>query len=137
MTPRAERRPDAPGPRHRGRVARRGDGGYGDGGSVTAETALALPALMVVLAAVLSAGQVLAAQLRCVDAARATARLAARGEPEPRSVAEGHRLGPPGSRVEVEVAGTAVTVRVSARLTLPLGVEVPVEADVAAEREQP
>lgn len=50
-------------------------------GSVTAETAAMLPALMVVLAAALWAVQVVEAQLECVDAARAGARAAARGEP--------------------------------------------------------
>ncbi|MFI7132972.1 TadE family type IV pilus minor pilin [Nonomuraea sp. NPDC050153] len=50
-------------------------------GSVTAETAAVLPALMVVLAAALWAIQAVSAQLECVDAARAAARAAARGEP--------------------------------------------------------
>ncbi|MFC4112661.1 TadE family type IV pilus minor pilin [Nonomuraea zeae] len=49
-------------------------------GSVTAETAAMLPALMVVLAAALWAIQAVGAQLECVDAARAAARAAARGE---------------------------------------------------------
>ncbi|MEV4015342.1 TadE family type IV pilus minor pilin [Nonomuraea angiospora] len=50
-------------------------------GSVTAETAAMLPALMVVLAAALWAVQAVSVQLECVDAARAAARAAARGEP--------------------------------------------------------
>ncbi|MFC4010909.1 TadE family type IV pilus minor pilin [Nonomuraea purpurea] len=50
-------------------------------GSVTAETAAMLPALMVVLAAALWAIQAVGVQLECVDAARAAARAAARGEP--------------------------------------------------------
>ncbi|MGW0810514.1 TadE family type IV pilus minor pilin [Nonomuraea sp. NPDC002799] len=50
-------------------------------GSVTAETAAMLPALMLVLAAALWAIQAVAVQLECVDAARAAARAAARGEP--------------------------------------------------------
>ncbi|WP_328589725.1 TadE family type IV pilus minor pilin [Nonomuraea aridisoli] len=50
-------------------------------GSVTAETAAMLPALMVVLAAALWAVQAVGVQLECVDAARAAARAAARGEP--------------------------------------------------------
>jgi Flp pilus assembly protein TadG len=49
-------------------------------GSVTAETAAMLPALVIVLAAALWAIQAVAAQLQCVDAARAAARAAARGE---------------------------------------------------------
>ncbi|AQZ71088.1 hypothetical protein BKM31_43505 [[Actinomadura] parvosata subsp. kistnae] len=50
-------------------------------GSVTAETAAMLPALMVVLAAGLWAIQAVGVQLECVDAARLAARAAARGEP--------------------------------------------------------
>ncbi|WP_270094298.1 TadE family type IV pilus minor pilin [Nonomuraea sp. SYSU D8015] len=50
-------------------------------GSVTAETAAMLPALMVVLAAALWAIEAVGVQLECVDAARAAARAAARGEP--------------------------------------------------------
>ncbi|MER7362778.1 TadE family type IV pilus minor pilin [Nonomuraea wenchangensis] len=50
-------------------------------GSVTAETAAVLPALMIVLAAGLWAIQSVAVQLECVDAARTAARAAARGEP--------------------------------------------------------
>ncbi|MEU1720138.1 TadE family type IV pilus minor pilin [Nonomuraea sp. NPDC005692] len=50
-------------------------------GSVTAETAAMLPALMVVLAAALWAIQAVNVQLECVDAARAAVRAAARGEP--------------------------------------------------------
>jgi len=53
----------------------------GDGGYVTAETAMVLPALVLVLAACLWAIAALIAQLACVDAARAGARAAARGEP--------------------------------------------------------
>jgi Flp pilus assembly protein TadG len=50
-------------------------------GSVTAETAAMLPALMLVLAAALWAIQAVSVQLECVDAARSAARAAARGEP--------------------------------------------------------
>jgi Flp pilus assembly protein TadG len=50
-------------------------------GSVTAETAAMLPALMAVLAAALWAIQAVGVQLECVDAARTAARAAARGEP--------------------------------------------------------
>ena len=48
---------------------------------MTAETAAVLPALVVVLAGALWAIQAVGAQLECVDAARAAARAAARGEP--------------------------------------------------------
>jgi hypothetical protein len=107
-----------------------------DRGTATAEVAIALPAVMVVLAAVLAAGQVLSAQLRCVDAAHGAARFVARGESSARSASEGARLGPPGSRVEIGAVGTAVTVRVSALVRLP-GYDVTVAAVAAADRESP
>ncbi|WP_084685535.1 TadE family type IV pilus minor pilin [Nonomuraea coxensis] len=64
-------------------------GASAERGSVTAETAAVLPALMIVLAAGLWAIQSVAVQLECVDAARSAARAAARGEPvdEVRAVA--------------------------------------------------
>lgn len=52
----------------------------GERGSATAETALLLPGLVAVLAFVLAALVAGGLQLRCVDAARAGARVAARGE---------------------------------------------------------
>ena len=51
-----------------------------DAGMVTAETAVVLPVLLLVLAGAVAAVTVVGAQLRCVDAAREGARAAARGE---------------------------------------------------------
>ena len=56
---------------------------------VTAETAVVLPVLLVVLAGAVAAVTVVGAQLRCVDAAREGARAAARV-----SVARVRRAGP-------------------------------------------
>ena len=53
----------------------------GDGGMATAELAVVLPVLVLLVAAGLTAISVLLAQLRCVDGAREAARAAARGEP--------------------------------------------------------
>ncbi len=52
--------------------------GSADRGSVTAELAVALPALVLLLLAGLTAVQAVTVQLRCVDAAREAARAAAR-----------------------------------------------------------
>ncbi|MGN6331944.1 MAG: TadE family type IV pilus minor pilin [Motilibacteraceae bacterium] len=52
----------------------------GERGSATAETALLLPGLVALLAFLLSALVAGGVQLRCLDAARAGARVAARGE---------------------------------------------------------
>ncbi|GAA4562140.1 TadE family type IV pilus minor pilin [Planotetraspora kaengkrachanensis] len=85
-------------------------------GSVTAETAVALPALVVVLAAALWAIAVVGAQFQCVDAARAGARAAARGEPADAVREAVARSAPANARVDVssdaEVARVQVTVRV-------------------------
>ena len=89
-----------------------------DAGMVTAETAVLLPVLVVVLAAAVFVLACVAAQLECVDAARSAARVAARGEPAAVVVATAERLGPVGARVDVsaggEVADTA-TVQVVVR----------------------
>lgn len=71
VQPRVGRRAERPGPdEHAG----------SDRGSVTAELALALPALVVVLSALLGGIGAGVAQVRCVDAARDGARELARGE---------------------------------------------------------
>lgn len=87
-----------------------------DRGSVTAEAALALPVLLVVLAAAIGVLVCVASQLRCVDAARAAARVAARGDDAAlvRSTAE--RLAPADATVELRDGGDTVEVVVSARV---------------------
>ena len=52
----------------------------GDSGSATAELAVCLPALVLLLAAGLAALGAIRTQIECVDAAREAARAAARGE---------------------------------------------------------
>lgn len=84
----------------------------GDGGFVTAETAVALPAL-VLLAAMLIWGVVAAAgQIRCVDAARIGARAAARGDSDATALAQD--AAPPGAVVQVSQDGDTVRVTVEA-----------------------
>lgn len=87
-----------------------------DRGSVTAETAVLLPVLLVVLAAAVWVLASLAAQLRCVDAARAGARDAARGETEEVVRATAQRLAPPGAVVVADPEGDTVEVRVTAQV---------------------
>jgi len=88
--------------------------GQGDRGAVTAEAAMALPALVLVLAAGLWAISVVAAQLACVDAARAGARAAARGEPLEAVRAAALKAAPPQANASVEQQGDLFKVRVSA-----------------------
>jgi Flp pilus assembly protein TadG len=81
---------------------------------VTAETALALPALALVVGLMLWALLAATAQLRCVDAARAAARSVARGDALAESVAAGLRLAPAGAHIQVERGGGLVRVKVEA-----------------------
>ena len=82
-----------------------------DRGSVTVEAAVGLAVLALVLAACLAGIACLLAQLRCADAAREAARLAARGDDSAAAQAVSV-LAPAGARWTVE-AGELVTVTVS------------------------
>ncbi|GLY14184.1 hypothetical protein Kisp01_12000 [Kineosporia sp. NBRC 101677] len=84
---------------------------------VTAETALAIPVVVLLLATLLAAATAGLAQLQCIDAARAGARAAARhDDPHAPAAAEA----PAGAEVRVSSAGDLVKVQVLAQLTLPL-----------------
>ena len=87
-----------------------------EAGTVTAELAVSLPGVVVLCAALLMAGQAVIGEVRCADAARAGARLAARGEPPSAGVAEADRRGPPGAVVRLSRAGDEVRVAVRAPL---------------------
>ncbi len=87
-------------------------------GSVTAETAVCLPALVVVAAVLVWAVSVAALQLRCVDAARTVARAVARGESVP-SARAAALTAVPGADVVVRLAGDEVSVRVVAEAAAP------------------
>ncbi|MEU6407890.1 TadE family type IV pilus minor pilin [Microbispora sp. NPDC046933] len=81
-------------------------------GSVTAETAVALPALVLVLTASLWAVTIVGAQLRCVDAARAGAHAAARGEEAEEVNAAVLRAAPEGATVSIRVGADTTRVEV-------------------------
>lgn len=89
-------------------------------GSITAELALSLPAVVLALVLVLAVGRVATAQVRCADAARAGAREAARGEATGAVVAHARGLAPSGAVVAVTRHGRSVAVEVSATVGLPL-----------------
>ncbi|MBA0053532.1 hypothetical protein E0L36_22425 [Streptomyces sp. AJS327] len=99
---------------------------------MTAESAVVIPAL-VLLAALLLWGVLAAvAQVRCADAARAAARAAARGEP-PAVVREAARAtGPRGTRAEVRREGELVRVRVRANAAGPGVLSVGLRAEAVA-----
>ncbi len=86
---------------------------------VTAEIAVALPALVVLLAVALTACAVVAGQLRCVDAAREGARAAARGESVV-GASLARAAAPAGA--QVSIGGSGAQVRVEVRATIrPVG----------------
>ena len=90
----------------------------------TAELAVALPALVLVLAVALAAVDLGVAQVRCLDAARTAARLLARGEPGPAAHEAALAAAPPGAHVAWTAGEGQVTVMVRASvpaLLRPLG----------------
>lgn len=89
-------------------------------GAATAELAVALPSLVLVLAVALGAVDLGLDRVRCVDAARLGARLLARGEPETAALAEARRAAPEGARVVVTRADGRVTVSVVGELPATL-----------------
>jgi hypothetical protein len=112
----------------------------GERGAATAELALGLPLLLAItvgLAWLLAVGT---AQVRVVDAARETARAAARGDAAGAAVERGRRVAPPGSRVTVATSGDEVTARVAGEVAGPGGLfeflpAVTVHATAVAARE--
>ena len=76
-------------------------------GMATAELAVAIPTLVLVLFVALSALATVTDQVRCVDAARATARALARGDDPGAAVSAGKRLAPPGAAFSVTGAGAS------------------------------
>jgi Flp pilus assembly protein TadG len=86
----------------------------GERGSVSVEAAFVMCALVAVLAMALGGISMVAAQVRCIDAAREAARLAARGEPG-RAAEVAQQVAPGDAKVSVQTAGDEVTVEVSAQ----------------------
>jgi hypothetical protein len=103
------------------RPRRVGSRGTSDTGSVTAELALALPTLMLVLAVGVWLQSAVALQARCLDAARAGARAAARGDADGTIRARLAVALPAGAKVRVGHRAGLVTVTVQARATAPAG----------------
>ncbi len=84
-------------------------------GMVTAELAVAIPALLVVLALCLSGLGLAVDQVRCVDAARVAARAASRGDSDSQVREVATRVAPEGAQVRVRRNGTGVVVEVRAQ----------------------
>ena len=73
-----------------------------------------LPVVVLLLVAGLTVLAATTTHLRCVDAARETARAASRGDPA--AVAIGRRVAPPGATVRLRQDGELIRVTVSAPL---------------------
>lgn len=108
-----------------------GDGG-GDRGAVTAEAAVVIPVLVTFVMALLWALLAASDQIRCVDAARAGARAAARSEPEAAVLEVARDAAPHGARVEVGRAGDLWRVRVEAPTPGPGVLALTLSAEAAA-----
>lgn len=94
-----------------------------DGGTVTAELALGMVGLAVVLAAAVNVVQIGLVKLSTADAATAAARAVARGEDTAVAAERARHLAGEDSRVTVKIAGSLTTATVARRvgLTLPGG----------------
>jgi hypothetical protein len=111
-----------------------------DDGYATAEAAVALPALLVVLALAIGVLVSVGDQLRCVDAARVGARVAQRGDGDGAAEQAARRVAPQGARVTVIHRGDQVEVTVSDEVrpfgnALSLLPSVPVSARATAQVE--
>lgn len=103
-----------------------------DRGAVTAEAAMAVPVLAMFAMALVWALMAASAQIRCVDAARAGARAAARSEPQAQ-VSEVVRAAAPGrARVSVERSGELWRVRVAAPMPGPGALALTLTAEASA-----
>ena len=105
---------------------------------VTAELAVALPAVVLVLALCLGGISLGIDQIRCVDAARLGARALARGETSAVVRDLAGRAGPSGAVVTVSTGGPEVRVEVSVRRQVwGLAPGFAVRSISMAQREQP
>ncbi len=99
---------------------RRGEAGD-EQGAVTAETAMALPLITVFTLSMAWLVTIGITEVRALDAARETARAAARSDGAGEATSLGRRVAPEGSRISVSRSGGAVLVRVSSPVNGPAG----------------
>ncbi|MFC8531988.1 TadE family type IV pilus minor pilin [Nocardia sp. NPDC057227] len=106
----------------------------GDRGAVTVEAAIAIATLVAVVALCLGALLAASAQVRCVDAAREAARLAARGD-RPQAEAAARQVAPTGAEITLRHDGALVVAQVTASVPLLPGLRLRAEAVAAVEPE--
>jgi Flp pilus assembly protein TadG len=93
--------------------------GSADDGMVTAEFAVALPSLVLVVAAAIGGVVAVTDELRCVDAAATAARLAARGDSLTAVRATALHQAPDGAVLQLTSTPTTVTATVVVRIGGP------------------
>lgn len=98
----------------------RSQGSRGSRGMVTAETATVLPFLVLMTLALVWMIGVGISQVRCLDAAREAARVAARGDGTAAAIAVATRVAPAGAQVEVHEQEGLVQVVVTVRAAPPV-----------------
>lgn len=98
-------------PKHRRRKHRRRK--HDDRGAVTVEAAIALAAFVMFLGLALSGLAAAADHVRCMDAAREAARLAAQGEPE-RAKYAAARIAPANAEITITTKGQHIEVDIHA-----------------------
>lgn len=111
-------------------------------GAVTAEAAVVLPILVAFVMGLVWLVSLAATQVRVVDAARETARAAARDETRSQAVELGERVAPQTSRITVRDQGSTVVVDVVAQVRGPGGLfrflpSVEVSAQAVSAKEAP
>ncbi|MFC6010126.1 TadE family type IV pilus minor pilin [Nocardia lasii] len=99
---------------------------------MTVEAAIALAALVCAIALCIGALFAAVTQVRCVDAARETARLAARGDTT-NAVTAGRTVAPAGATVDLRTEGDRVVATVTATTPLLPGLRLRAEAVAATE----
>lgn len=104
---------------------------------VSAELAVAMPTVLMVLVLALGAVRLGVDEVRCVDAARLAARALARGDPVGAAVAAAARAAPGGAAVEVHAGGEEVTAEVSVTRDLGGWHAFTVRGNSTAQREMP
>lgn len=107
----------------------------GDRGSMTAEAAVVVPALVVFVAALLWALTAASAQIQCVDAARAGARAAARSEPRAAAMNAARSAAPEGAAITMGRSGDLWRVQVEAPTPGPRGIALTLTAEAVAPAE--
>lgn len=107
-----------------------------DQGAVTAEFAVSLPAVVLLLAFLMAAGAAGLTQLRLEEAARAGARALARGEADGEVQEVVRRIGGDQARIQLGSDGEWLTVTASAKAGGAVGPLIPWDLSASAKARQ-